>query len=85
MVVEPNYGHFYHPNPKVKGDASGQILYSSLKDLEENYEIRGTKMVSFERKGQIIPNLYVYVNSLNKQTTLAYELPSEQDSLNGNL
>ncbi len=40
MVVEPNYGHFYHPNPKVKGDASGELLYSSLKDLEENYEIR---------------------------------------------
>ena len=85
VLVEPNYGRFYHPNPKVKPDASGQILYSSLKDLEENYEIKGTKMVSFERKGQMIPNLYVYVSPTSNQSTLAYGLSSEQDSLTGNL
>ena len=54
VVVEPNYGRFYHPNPKIKGDTSGDILYSSLKDLEKNYQIKGTKMVRFERKGQMI-------------------------------
>ena len=85
VVVEPNYGRFYNPNPKIKGDASGQLLYSSLEDLEENYEIRGTKMVSFERKGKMIPNLYVYVSPISNQSTLAYGLSSEQDSLTGNL
>lgn len=85
VVVEPNYGRFYNPNPEIKGDASGQVLYSSLQDLEENYEIKGTKMVSFERKGKLIPNLYVYVNPVSNQQTLAYGLPSEQDSVTGNL
>ena len=27
VVVEPNYGHFYNPNPEIKGDASGQGLF----------------------------------------------------------
>ena len=74
MVVEPNYGRFYHPNPKIKGDTSGDILYSSLKDLEKNYQIKGTKMVRFERKGQMIPNLYFYVSPANNQNILAYGL-----------
>lgn len=77
VVVEPNYGRFYHPNPKIKGDASGQLLYTSLKDLEEMYEIKGTKMVRFERKGKMIPNLYVYVNPISTQETLAYGLPKD--------
>ena len=30
VVIEPNYGRFYNPNPEIKGDASGQVLYRSL-------------------------------------------------------
>jgi hypothetical protein len=77
VVVEPNYGRFYNPNPQIKGDASGQVLYSSLDDLAEMYEIKDTKMVRFERKGQMIPNLYVYVNPISSQETLAYGLANE--------
>ena len=77
VVVEPNYGRFYHPNPQIKGDTSGQILYGSLKDLEKNYEIKRTKMVRFERKGQMIPNLYVYVSPVNNQNVLAYGLSND--------
>ncbi len=77
VVVEPNYGRFYNPNPKIKGDTSGQILYSSLEDLEGIYEIKGTKMIRFERKGKMIPNLYVYVNPISSQETLAYGLPKD--------
>ena len=77
VVVEPNYGRFYNPNPQIKGDASGQVLYSSLDDLAEMYEIKDTKMVRFERKGQMIPNLYVYVNPITSQETLAYGLANE--------
>jgi hypothetical protein len=77
VVVEPNYGRFYNPHPQIKGDASGQVLYSSLDDLAEMYEIKDTKMVRFERKGQMIPNLYVYVNPITSQETLAYGLANE--------
>ncbi len=79
VVVEPNYGHFYNPNRSIEGDASGDKLYRSLEDLGQNYEIKGTKMVRFERKGKMIPNLYVYVDSpsLDIADTLSYE----QDSL----
>ncbi len=75
VVVEPNYGRFYNPNPEIKGDASGQVLYRSLDELGQIYEIKGTKMVSFERKGQMIPNLYVYVDSTRMPESLAYGLP----------
>ena len=77
VVVEPNYGRFYNPSPEIKGDASGQVLYSSLDQLRQAYEIKGTKMVRFERKGQMIPNLYVYVDSMRMSETLAYGLPDE--------
>ena len=63
VVVEPNYGRFYHPSKEIEGDSSGDILYSSLEDLEKDYDIKGTQMIRFERKGKMIPNLYVYVNS----------------------
>ena len=62
VVVEPNYGRFYHPSQEIEGDSSGDILYRSLEDLGNNYEIKNTKMIRFERKGKMIPNLYVYVN-----------------------
>ena len=65
VVVEPNYGRFYNPSDEVEGDASGEVLYNSLKDVEKDYEIRRTEMISFERKGQMIPNLYVHVNPLS--------------------
>jgi hypothetical protein len=85
VVVEPNYGRFYNPSPKIEGDASGETLYSSLKDLEQVYDIKRTKMVRFERKGQMIPNLYVYVNPISNQDTLAYGLSNHGDSVTGNL
>ena len=75
VVVEPNYGRFYNPSPEIKGDASGEVLYRSLDELGQIYEIKGTKMVRFERKGQMIPNLYVYVDSTRMPESLAYGLP----------
>ena len=77
VVIEPNYGRFYNPNPEIKGDASGQVLYRSLDELGQMYEIKGTKMVRFERKGQMIPNLYVYVDSTRMQESLAYGLADD--------
>ena len=74
VIIEPNYGQFYNPNPEIKGDASGQSLYSSLDELSQIYEIKGTKMVRFERKGQMIPNLYVSVDPAQSQKSLAYGL-----------
>ena len=74
VVIEPNYGRFYNPNPEIKGDASGQGLYRSLDELGQIYEIKGTKMVRFERKGEMIPNLYVFVDSAKSQESLAYGL-----------
>ncbi len=63
VVVEPNYGRFYNPNPEIEGDSSGQILYSSLEDLQQNYDIKKAKMIRFQRKGKMIPNLYVHLES----------------------
>ncbi len=74
VVIEPNYGRFYNPNPEIKGDSSGQVLYDSLDELGQIYQIENTKMIRFERKGQMIPNLYVTVDSLNMQESLAYGL-----------
>ncbi|MGD1857955.1 MAG: hypothetical protein ACFB2W_27275 [Leptolyngbyaceae cyanobacterium] len=71
VVVEPNYGEFYHPDPSVKGDSSGEALYSSLDDLARTYDIRHTEMVRFERKGEMIPNLYVFVDDLTEEFQLA--------------
>ena len=82
VIVEPNYGRFYNPNREIEGDATGEILYNSLADLQGTYDIRGTKMVRFERKGQMIPNLYVYVDSSNLE--MANGLTNEQDVLAGN-
>ena len=82
VIVEPNYGRFYNPHREIEGDASGQILYRSLEDLQQNYEIKGTKMVRFERKGKMIPNLYVYVDSPRPE--MASKLLPERDALAGN-
>lgn len=67
VIVEPNYGQFYNPDKKVEGDVSGEILYNSLEEIKQNYQLKNTKMVRFERKGKMIPNLYVYVDSLNPE------------------
>ncbi|MEM9976697.1 MAG: hypothetical protein AAF282_18785 [Cyanobacteria bacterium P01_A01_bin.15] len=71
VVVEPNYGEFFHPDPAVQGDASGEILYSSLDSLAHSYDIRRTEMVSFERKGKVIPNLYVFVDAPSEEFQMA--------------
>ena len=48
---------------KLEGDSSGQVLYSSLEDLQQNYDIKKAKMIRFQRKGKMIPNLYVHLDS----------------------
>ncbi len=62
VVVEPNYGQFFNPDQTIEKDESGKILYTALDELNENYDIDRTRMVSFERNGQIVPNLYVHIN-----------------------
>ena len=62
VVVEPNYGHFFNPDKTIEKDESGELLYTALDELNENYDIDQTRMVSFERNGQIVPNLYVLIN-----------------------
>ena len=78
VVVEPNYGEFYHPSPDIKGDSSGEVLYSSLDSLARSYDIKRTEMVRFERKGEMIPNLYVFVDTPSEEFQLAeaYSEPS---------
>lgn len=78
VVVEPNYGEFYHPSPDIKGDPSGEILYSSLDSLAHSYDIKHTEMIRFERKGEMIPNLYVFVDTPSEefQVAEAYSEPS---------
>lgn len=63
VVIEPNYGRFFNPDKTIEKDESGDILYTALDELDENYKINRTQMVSFERKGQIVPNLYVHLES----------------------
>ena len=84
VVVQPNYGRFYNPNRSIEGDASGEQLYRSLEEVSQNYEIEGSKMVRFERKGQMIPNLYVYVDSLTIESKMADGAIHEGDALAGN-
>lgn len=62
VIVEPNYGRFFNPDSTIEKDESGEILYAALEELKESYEIDRTQMVSFDRKGQIVPNLYVRIN-----------------------
>ena len=69
VVVEPNYGRFYNPSDEVKGDASGEILYNSLEEVKKDYEIKRTEMISLERKGKVISNLYVHVDFIDDTTS----------------
>ena len=71
VVVEPNYGDFYHPHSSIQGDSFGKNLYSSLDELAGEYDIKGTKMVRFERKGKMIPNLYVFVDARDGKSLVA--------------
>ncbi|NEQ54605.1 MAG: hypothetical protein F6K11_31485 [Leptolyngbya sp. SIO3F4] len=71
VLVEPNYGEFYHPDPRIQGDSSGEILYSSLDELARSYDIKRTEMVRFKRKGEMIPNLYVFVDTPGKELQIA--------------
>ena len=85
VVVEPNYGEFYNPDPNVQGDSSGEVLYSSLDGLAHSYDIKRTQMVRFERKGQMIPNLYVFVEAPEKEFKIADGISGEQDILAENI
>ncbi len=69
VVVEPNYGHIYHDG-ETEAEAR-RHLYNSLGKLQEDYEICETKLIEFERKGKMIPNLYVYVNAPDATKVLA--------------
>lgn len=77
VVVEPNYGRFFNPDPTIEKDRSGAVLYTALDELEEKYNIGQTKMVSFERKGQVVPNLYIHVDEKDFQPNLE-GLPSDE-------
>ena len=69
VVVEPNYGHLYHDG-ETEAEAV-RYLYNSLGELQEDYNIRETKLIEFERKGKMIPNLYVYVDAPDATKVLA--------------
>ena len=76
VLVEPNYGTFFNPDPCVQGDPSGEALYSSLDELAHSYDIKHTEMIRFERKGEMIPNLYVFVDSPSEEFQVADSVPS---------
>lgn len=78
VVVEPNYGRFFNPDRTIEKDESGEILYTALDELNENYDINRTQMVSFERKGQIVPNLYVHIDEKDSKTNLNEEMPASK-------
>ena len=69
VVVEPNYGHIYHDG-ETEAEAV-RHLYKSLGKLQDNYSIRETKLIEFERKGKMIPNLYVYVDAPDAKEVFA--------------
>lgn len=69
VVVEPNYGHLFHDG-ETEAEAI-HYLYDSLGKLQEDYNIRETKLIEFERKGKMIPNLYVSVDAPDATQVLA--------------
>lgn len=85
VLVEPNYGEFYHPNPEIQGDSSGKVLYSSLDNLALSYDIKRTEMIRFERKGKMIPNLYVFVDSPSEALQIADGEANGQDMIAANV
>ena len=60
MVVEPNYGHIFHDG-ETEAEAS-KALYDALKEVQNNYNVHQTQLIQFERKGKMVPNLYVYTD-----------------------
>lgn len=69
VVVEPNYGRLFH-----EGETESEAvrnLYDSLDELQDNYNVRQTKLIQFERKGKTVPNLYVYVDAEDAKQVLA--------------
>ncbi len=69
VVVEPNYGHIFHDG-ETTAEAT-QDLYDSLQELKSNYNIQQTKLIEFERKGKIVPNLYVEIDETNGEQKIA--------------
>lgn len=69
VVVEPNYGHIFHDG-ETKAEAT-QDLYDSLPELKSDYNIQRTKLIEFERKGKIVPNLYVEIDETNGEQKIA--------------
>lgn len=63
VVVEPNYGWLYSHSPEALDEeySSGRALFDSLNEIEEEHLINNVLLTTTERKGQIIPNLYVFV------------------------
>ena len=76
VVVEPNYGQFFNPDKTIEKDESGESLYTALDELNKNYNIDQTRMVSFERNGQIVPNLYVHINQELPTSNLLAKQPN---------
>ncbi len=85
VLIEPNYGEFYHPNPAVQGDSSGEVLYSSLDNLAHSYDIKRTEMIRVERKGKMIPNLYVFVDSPSQELQIADGRSDQQNIIAANV
>lgn len=78
VVVEPNYGHIFHEG-ETEAEAT-RHLYNSLGELQEDYKIRETKLIEFERKGKMIPNLYVYVDAPDATKVLANQATEKSSS-----
>jgi len=69
VVIEPNYGHLFHEGQTTK--EATRYLYNSLNQLQQTYDICKTELIQFERKGKMIPNLYVYVEASDAKQVLA--------------
>lgn len=68
-VVEPNMEGYMNEN--IDPPNFEEVLYSSLNELDQRYEIDKTEIVNIERKGVTIPNLYVYVHPGNSSADRA--------------
>ena len=77
-MVEPNYGRFFNRDRTIEKDRSGEVLYTALEELNDKYDINRTQMVSFDRKGQIVPNLYVHVREEGSHSNLNAGLAAKE-------
>lgn len=78
VVVEPNYGHIFHDG-ETEAEAT-QDLYNSLQELKNNYNIRQTQLVAFERKGKMVPNLYVQIDETDGEQQIAHNTLEKSSS-----